>query len=215
MYYDWWLVACDHRITLITTGFHQELDISTNFIEGTLSSSLSNLTSLIRLHMAENMLSGTIPAELTSLSHLRHVLLGANQFEGTVPSDWGRLSHLVTLSLVANRFHGAMPDVQSNTGLRTLDVSWNKFTGPIAPLGNLKVRTVVSLVLVSMHHTHLSCSCHSPSCWHDACAVCALACVCPMSYFSWMVRSCLVVTCSNSKSFAWSTTGSLARSLSK
>ncbi|MCI32666.1 LRR receptor-like kinase, partial [Trifolium medium] len=81
----------------------------------------SNLGNLTRLDLSNNYLSGSIPPELGSLSNLQNLNLSDNAFTGSVPSQLGNLSKLAELDL-RNSLTGPLPklsglSVSSNGGI--------------------------------------------------------------------------------------------------
>jgi Leucine-rich repeat (LRR) protein len=106
-----------------------ELDIpALNYVTGSVSDSLKNLTELVYLDLSANNLTGTFP-ELSALSKLLVLELKNNKISGTVPSLPSTLAYL---SMGQNMLSGNLPSHLKNlTMLSVLDVSLNDFTGTI------------------------------------------------------------------------------------
>ncbi len=110
-----------------------------NQLNGTIPPQLGNLSNLHNLSLAENQLSGTIPSQLGNLISLTVLNLGRNQLTGSIPSQLGNLSNLIDLFLYENQLSGAIPSQLSNlSNLQRLVLSSNQLSGTIpAQLSNL------------------------------------------------------------------------------
>ncbi|CAN6237173.1 unnamed protein product [Urochloa humidicola] len=134
-------------------------------LEGQISASLGNLTSLLRLNLSHNLLSGGLPMELVSSSsiiildisfNLLHgdlqdlpsstlrpmqvLNISSNLFTGRFPSTTGEaMNSLVVLNASNNSFTGQIPTTLcvSMPSISVLELSYNQFSGDIPPgLGN-------------------------------------------------------------------------------
>ncbi|CAI5482092.1 unnamed protein product [Closterium sp. Yama58-4] len=139
----------------VAGGTHaKHLDLSFNQIGGTLEP-LSTLTALTSLDLTGNQLTGGVPTWVSALTRLRRLHLGANQLGGALPAELFAGSSLQHVDISSNGHSGALPDLArcpavpnlSNnalegalpltmgtacqTTLTELDLSRNKFTGPI------------------------------------------------------------------------------------
>ncbi|XP_020238355.1 probable inactive leucine-rich repeat receptor kinase XIAO [Cajanus cajan] len=102
---------------------------------GTLTPSISQLTQLITLDLADNNLFGPIPSSLSSLSNLQSLTLRSNSFSGPIPPSITTLKSLQSLDLSRNSLSGYLPNsMNSLATLRRLDLSFNKLTGSIPKL---------------------------------------------------------------------------------
>ncbi|KAM7279167.1 hypothetical protein ACFE04_006301 [Oxalis oulophora] len=122
----WNFIACseDNRVTRIQIG-HQNL-------QGTLPSSLSNLTSLERLELQQNNISGPLPS-LKGLASLQVVMVGRNQFT-SFPSDFFTgLSALVAVEIDSNPFDSwQIPEsIKDANGLVNFSANSANITGQI------------------------------------------------------------------------------------
>merc|ERR1712127_666350 len=123
------------------------LMLSSNNINGTLSSGIGNLRKLNRLWINQNSLSGSIPAEIGG-TNLTMISLYSNFMEGQIPSDIGLLKHLVRLDISRNDFGGEIPtEIGGLSSLEEVYFQKNEFTGSI-PMSlcdstNGKVNTIV------------------------------------------------------------------------
>ncbi|XP_011090307.1 receptor protein kinase TMK1 [Sesamum indicum] len=75
----WWGITCNSRNQVSVINL-QKLGLN-----GTLSPSLVNLSSLLEIHLEGNNIHGTVPANLTQLRSLRLLNLSGNNFEPPLP----------------------------------------------------------------------------------------------------------------------------------
>ncbi|GMH24266.1 hypothetical protein Nepgr_026109 [Nepenthes gracilis] len=87
----------------------QEIDLSRNYINGSIPASLANLP-LIILNLIDNRISGSIPYEVGQIATLEELILEDNLLEGHLPESLGNLSRLRRLLLSANNFTGSIPE---------------------------------------------------------------------------------------------------------
>ncbi|XP_074275521.1 receptor protein kinase-like protein At4g34220 [Silene latifolia] len=107
----------------------QHLDLSNNFFNGTLPSTLFNSTTLNVLSLSSNVISGGIP--VFSNSSLTYLNLSDNAFGGPLPKDFPlKFNNLTVLSLKGNYFTGGIPSNFSDS-LEVLDLSSNLFNGSL------------------------------------------------------------------------------------
>lgn len=69
----------------------RRLELSNNFIAGTLPAEFFILVSLESVHLSSNALSGTLPSRIGNLMKLVSFYADGNDFTGTIPSELGRL----------------------------------------------------------------------------------------------------------------------------
>ncbi|KAJ0027813.1 hypothetical protein Pint_36670 [Pistacia integerrima] len=125
------------------------ISLTNNRLTGTIPTSFSSLKSLHTLDLSFNQLTGEIPPSLTSLPELKVLILASNLLSGELPGVSTQLLHLdlkkngltgplrslpLTLryvSLSDNSLTGPLNGLQSLSELVYLDLSMNKFNGPI------------------------------------------------------------------------------------
>ncbi|XVF04408.1 hypothetical protein REPUB_Repub05bG0079900 [Reevesia pubescens] len=89
------------------------LDLTRNYLNGTIPSSLSRLP-LVNLSLLGNRLSGPIPREIGDISTLEGLVLEDNLLGGSLPSNLGNLGRLSRLLLSANNFTDTIPESFGN-----------------------------------------------------------------------------------------------------
>lgn len=108
------------------------LRLEHNYISGSLSSGIGNLTNLETVLMVDNNLSGTIPYEVGNLRKLNLLNLALNRFSGQIPDSFGNFTMMTKLALYSNNLHGNIPSSLSNCQkMIALDLSFNNLQGLI------------------------------------------------------------------------------------
>ncbi|XP_042511376.1 protein NSP-INTERACTING KINASE 1-like [Macadamia integrifolia] len=123
---SWSMVTCSSESLVIALG------IPSQYLSGTLSPSIGNLTNLQKVLLQNNNISGPIPVELGKLLQLQTLDLSNNFFSGEIPSSLSRLRKLQYLRLNNNTLYGELPMSLANmTQLAFLDLSYNNLSGPV------------------------------------------------------------------------------------
>jgi hypothetical protein len=73
------------RLTLMMTGWAEQLDLTLNSFSGTIHESIGNLQSLQLIGFGFNLLTGSLPRSLLQLSSLIAIEVYRNQLTGTLP----------------------------------------------------------------------------------------------------------------------------------
>uniref|UniRef100_A0A7N0SY13 non-specific serine/threonine protein kinase n=1 Tax=Kalanchoe fedtschenkoi TaxID=63787 RepID=A0A7N0SY13_KALFE len=117
----------------------KEIDLSRNYVNGTIPSSLSKLP-LVILSLLGNRLSGSIPKEIGDISTLEQLVLEDNQLGGSLDPNLGKLGRLQRLLLSGNNFTGTIPATFGNLrNLTDLRIDGNSLSGRLPDvIGNLK-----------------------------------------------------------------------------
>jgi Leucine-rich repeat (LRR) protein len=157
----WEGISCNSDMTV--TG----ILLPSRRLQGHISASLGNLTGLMHLNLSHNFLSGSIPLELmfsnsvvvldvsfnqlngdlqsSTLPLLQVLNISSNKFTGRFPSSpWELMKSLVVLNVSNNSFSGQIPTefCFSAPSFAVLEISYNQFSGSIPPeLGNCDILT--------------------------------------------------------------------------
>jgi Leucine-rich repeat (LRR) protein len=138
-----------------------ELDLSSNFLTGTLPYKIVTLSSLESLNLSSNAFTGAIPEGISLLNHLSTLGLAGNSFTGSIPNGISLLTNLISLGLstklpnflslpttweflssmtklesldLSRNYVGFFPTQITNlTNLEDLNLSYNSITGSIPP----------------------------------------------------------------------------------
>ncbi|XP_072951918.1 receptor-like protein EIX2 [Typha angustifolia] len=87
---------------------------------------------LLSLDLSSNYLSGTIPQEIGGLATLKNLNLSGNRLTGDIPETIGGLQSLESLDLSNNELYGEIPPTLSAlTFLSYLNLSYNNLSGRI------------------------------------------------------------------------------------
>ncbi|KAL7494975.1 hypothetical protein ACHAWT_004032 [Skeletonema menzelii] len=87
------------------------------------------------IDVENNGLNGNLPPEIAKLSGLVVLALEQNQLQGPIPSSYGDLDKLVVLDFDFNDLTGTLFDLSNMERLQQLDLNSNSLTGSIEGLG--------------------------------------------------------------------------------
>lgn len=104
-----------YGLQILYDGRFWGINLYDNNLNGTLPSSLKNLTSIYNLYLNDNNLTGTIPEELSKMSNLHVIDLSNNNFTGEFPqkpfSAWmSRAGTRSNFCFYGNDFQGPIPE---------------------------------------------------------------------------------------------------------
>ncbi|KAG6428376.1 hypothetical protein SASPL_112627 [Salvia splendens] len=113
--------------------------LGNNFLNGTISKRVANLTSLDTFSLSYNQISGEIPSEITSLCAIRILDLSVvtlrmreNKLSGHLTNQFGKFKKLGFLDLTINSISGVIPDsLCKSSCLRILWLAFNKLSGEL------------------------------------------------------------------------------------
>ena len=120
-----------------------DLDLSNNFMNGTLPTELGSLTGVQSLNLGSTMdltkywtqtSWSTIPSQFGMLTALTGGLdLSNNWFTGSLPSELGKLTLIDgSLEMDNNRLTGTIPrDLYQLSSLKRLELQYNLLEGPV------------------------------------------------------------------------------------
>lgn len=90
-------------------SFPPTIDLSHNFLNGSIWPEFGNLEKLHVLDLKFNNLSGSIPSELSQMTSLENLDLSHNNLSGSIPPSLVNLSFLSKFSVAYNRLFGKIP----------------------------------------------------------------------------------------------------------
>ena len=111
----------------------KDLDVSENFLAGTLPEALFELRDLRKLNVAYNSFTGTFPRQISELTNLEHLNCFQNMFVAPLPRSIASLSKLKELNFGENQLDGPIPKlIQDMTHLQEIDLSAQSSDGRIS-----------------------------------------------------------------------------------
>ncbi|XP_060181112.1 LRR receptor-like serine/threonine-protein kinase ERL1 [Lycium barbarum] len=141
----------------------QTLDLGYNQLSGNIPWVVGTIPTLSNVILNHNRLSGSVPVFLSQkltrfdLKHnqlsgyllprslpssLEYLSLSWNQLTGQVDHLLSRLNRLNYLDLSSNRFTGSIPGNLFRFPLTNLQLQRNQFTGPVYPMGQVRIPIV-------------------------------------------------------------------------
>lgn len=95
---------------------------------------LGRLSALAFLDASVCTFTGTLPTQMALLTSLEWLAFVSNSLSGTIP-NLAPLKHLDYFNIEQNSFVGVLPigSFGRMTSMRSINVAWNMFTGPILP----------------------------------------------------------------------------------
>ena len=108
----------------------EKISIVSNYVYGSIPSSLGQLTQLRVLQFADLWLTGTIPTALANLRRLDYINLQSNILTGTIPQDLYALTSLNEIIFGNNYLNGTIPE-SSYVNMKELWLQKNQLSGPI------------------------------------------------------------------------------------
>ncbi|KAK1387201.1 Phytosylfokine-alpha receptor [Heracleum sosnowskyi] len=90
-------------------GFPPSLDLSSNYLTGSIPAEFGTLKQLHVLNLYNNSLSGNIPETLSDITSLEILDLSNNSLTGTMPPTLAKLSFLSKFSVAFNKLSGNIP----------------------------------------------------------------------------------------------------------
>jgi len=150
----WYGVTCDSANAHIIG-----INLSENYLIGTLPASLFALTELQNFNVSDNnycggddsgcSLGGAIPA-LSTLTQLQGFSIDGNQFSGSIPALAG-LAKLQGFDVAGNNLTGSMPSLTGLASLQGFNAGGNQLSGSIPSLAGL-----TNLQVFDVHGNHLT-----------------------------------------------------------
>ncbi|KAI3839592.1 hypothetical protein MKW92_041384 [Papaver armeniacum] len=110
----------------------QVLSMQLTDVNGSIPSSISNVSSLVSLDMSGCAIKGSIPASVTNLLQLQNLDLSDNNITGRIPFSISKLKNLQILSLSQNDLQGVIPEsICDISSLREINLGSNNLTGTL------------------------------------------------------------------------------------
>jgi len=135
----------------IENGHVTGIRLMLNNLNGTLPSSISNLSELKILELPFNNLTGNIPQSITELSNLETFDVNGNRLTGELPASIGNLKNLKKLHVSSNKLSGTLPvSIEQLTNIEIFNVFDNNFKGHV-PEGLAKCKNLKELMLADNH----------------------------------------------------------------
>lgn len=93
---------------------------------------ISKLTNLTNLHIANRKLIGSLPIELGDLTKLTTLSIYGNTFDGGIPTSLGKLTQVKSITLGNNHLDGIIPySITLLPNLKRIDLNDNELSGQI------------------------------------------------------------------------------------
>ncbi|XP_062011660.1 probable leucine-rich repeat receptor-like serine/threonine-protein kinase At3g14840 isoform X1 [Rosa rugosa] len=116
---------------LIRLPYLQEIDLSRNYLNGTIPPEWGALP-LLNISLVGNRLTGSLPVELANITTLKSLAIDFNSFSGVLPVKLGNLPNIKRMLLTSNNFTGELPETFAGlTTLKDFRISDNSFSGKI------------------------------------------------------------------------------------
>ncbi|KAL9438023.1 hypothetical protein AB3S75_023815 [Citrus x aurantiifolia] len=111
--------------------FLQEIDLTRNYLNGTIPSEWASLP-LVNISFLANRLTGPIPKNFANISTLANLTVQFNRLSGELPEELGSLFNLEKFHINSNNFTGELPQTFAKlTNMKDFRISDNQFTGEI------------------------------------------------------------------------------------
>ncbi|KAF8102241.1 hypothetical protein N665_0199s0016 [Sinapis alba] len=117
---------------LWTLQYLTNLNLGQNFLTGSLSPAIGNLTRMEWIAFGSNNFSGSIPAEIGSCTKLQQIYIDSSELSGNVPLSFANLVELQVVWMMDLEITGRIPDFIGNwTKLVSLRILGTGLSGPI------------------------------------------------------------------------------------
>ncbi|KAG6741129.1 hypothetical protein POTOM_056617 [Populus tomentosa] len=131
----------------------QVLDLSNNNLQGKILGWIGNMSSLHFLDLSGNNFSGSLPYRFNTSSKLRYVYLSRNKLQGPITMAFDDSFEIIQLDLSHNNLTGRIPEwIGELSNLRVLLLSYNNFEGEIP----IQLCKLDQLTLIDLSHNYLS-----------------------------------------------------------
>ncbi|KAK7311369.1 hypothetical protein RJT34_09475 [Clitoria ternatea] len=138
------IFSIDSFVTTLTRlSLLQVLDMSLNFLYGSIPPRIVAMVELHTLTLDGNYLNNTMPDWFESLSNLSVLSLKNNHLKGSFPSSLCKIKSLAAISLSQNELSGGLPDLTALSRLHVLDLRENHLDSELP----LMPKAVVTILL--------------------------------------------------------------------
>ncbi|CAI7860467.1 unnamed protein product, partial [Closterium sp. NIES-53] len=154
-----WTAGGDCRLAEIiqcdAEGMINSLSIGILHLNGTIPTSIANLTALSYFDLSMNRFSGPIPSVISRLSLLANLNLRDTRISGPIPSTIGALKNLQTLSIAKTSISGPIPSTISGlSSLTFFEASNTLLSGEIpSSIGQLASLNYLNIANTNMSGT--------------------------------------------------------------
>ncbi|CAI5488318.1 unnamed protein product, partial [Closterium sp. Naga37s-1] len=125
-------VSTFRHLSCDSSGFVTRLDLTGNYLTGSLPETIGGFTKLLYFYIDYNSLSGPLPSSFSKLVSLREFDAHSNQISGPLPDGIGALTNLYQLYLYDNQLEGPIPSSFTQlTALTLIELQYNRITGPL------------------------------------------------------------------------------------
>lgn len=108
------------------------LDLGSNYLTGSIPVEIGNATNLNELYIFETFISGPVPSSFSQLVSLEYLVLSLNMLTGSIPAGLGQMSALLWLEMYDNQLSGSFPsDLGDISALGMLWTYANDMTGTL------------------------------------------------------------------------------------
>lgn len=122
------------------------LDLSYNYLSGSISDEVGNLVNLNKLIISYNRLSGDIPSTLSQCVVLEYLEMQSNFFVGSIPQTFVNMLGIKVMDISHNNLSGEIPQFLTLLrSLQVLNLSFNNFHGVVPSSGIFANASVVSI----------------------------------------------------------------------
>ncbi|MCG3193534.1 MAG: hypothetical protein DIJKHBIC_02787 [Thermoanaerobaculia bacterium] len=144
----WYGVTCDIEQTTV-----QSLSLPGNRLNGTLPTTLGNLSNLRTLNLSNNQLYGTLPASLSSAYYLETLRLQSNRLGGSIPSSYTVFMYLTTLDIRWNALYTSDPALLTFLNGKQSDWSQTQTIAPTNVLATSPTTTTITITWTPIVYT--------------------------------------------------------------
>ncbi|XP_048329328.2 probable LRR receptor-like serine/threonine-protein kinase At1g56140 isoform X2 [Ziziphus jujuba] len=138
-------IKCDCSYNDSTLCHITQLKVYELNVAGPVPDELWTLTYLFNLDLRRNYLTGSLSPSIGNLTRLQYLTIGINALSGEVPKEVGKLTELLSFSIAGNNFSGPLPSEIGNlVNLQQLYVHSSGVSGEIPPT-YVKLKNLITM----------------------------------------------------------------------